>query len=282
MKRFYSFCLLLATALALTSFHVPKLPEKMESPKNITLTILYDNYKYDEGFRNSWGFSCLIEGSGQTILFDTGGDDGNLMHNFRAAGKDPRDVDMVILSHIHGDHTGGLMEFLESRSGIKVYMPQSFPEDFQQEIADRGAHPVAVGKAKELADNVWSTGEMGRNILEQSLVVETPGGLVIITGCAHPGIEDIVSRALEINKKPVLLVMGGFHLLRTGKNAVEEIAKEFKEMPVTYAAPTHCSGDGTLKIFRDVFGERYLKLGTGRVIKTAALYHHVPVRISKK
>ena len=271
MKRFYSFCLLLATTLALTSFFAPEPPEKMESPNEITLTILYDNYKYDEGFRNSWGFSCLIEGNGQTILFDTGGDDGNLLHNFRAAGKDPGNVDMIILSHFHGDHTGGLMEFLDSRSGIDVYMPQSFPEDFQQKVSSRGAHPVKVGKALKLADNVWSTGEMGRNIMEQSLVVETPGGLVIITGCAHPGIEEIVSRALEIKNKPVLLVMGGFHLLRTGKDAVEEIANEFKRLPVAYAAPTHCSGDGTIKVFRDVFGERYLKLGTGRVLQTAAL-----------
>lgn len=237
MKHFFLFIAMLPIALALTSFHAPKWPELMESPREITLTILYDNYQYDEGFKNSWGFSCLIEGTGQTILFDTGGDDGNLMHNFRAAGKDPREVDMVILSHIHGDHTGGLMEFLESRSGIDVVLPQSFPEDFQKEIAGRGAHPAPVDKAEKLADNVWSTGEMGRNIIEQSLVVETPGGLVIITGCAHPGIEDIVDRALEIKQKPVLLVMGGFHLLRTGKDAVEEIANDFKEAQVKYAAP---------------------------------------------
>ena len=181
------------------------------------------------------------------------------------------DVDIVILSHFHLDHTGGLMEFLEYRSGIDVYMPQSFPDPFQKEVASRGANPVPVNEQKMLADNVWSTGEMGRNIIEQSLVVDTPGGLVIITGCAHPGIEDILARALEIKKKPVLLVMGGFHLLDTGKGTVEEIAKKFKEGPVKYAAPTHCSGDGTIKVFREVFGERYLKLGTGRVVQTAAL-----------
>ncbi len=193
------------------------------------------------------------------------------MHNFKAAGKDPQDVDMIILSHIHGDHTGGLAEFLESKTGIDVYMPQSFPEEFKKEIENQGARPVLISDAKNIIDNVWSTGEMGREIIEQSLVIQTPKGLVIITGCAHPGIEDIVAKAVEIKDEPVLLVMGGFHLLRTGIDAVEVIAKEFKDQTVKYAAPTHCSGDGTIRVFQEVFGEQYLKLGTGKVIQTVEL-----------
>ena len=111
----------------------------MEKANEITLTVLYDNYPYQEGFKNSWGFSCLIEGTGRTILFDTGAKDGNLMHNFKAAGKDPQEVDMIILSHIHWDHTGGITEFLESKTGIDVYMPQSFPDEFKKEIESLGA-----------------------------------------------------------------------------------------------------------------------------------------------
>ena len=271
MKNLLLLTGLLISAFVMTSFRTPYPPGKMEISKEITLTILYDNYKYEDGFRNSWGFSCLIEGTGQTILFDTGGKDGNLMHNFKAAGKDPQDVDMIILSHIHSDHTGGIAEFLESKTGIDVYMPESFPEEFKKEIESLGAKPVSVSEARKLAENVWSTGEMGREIIEQSLVIQTPGGLVVITGCAHPGIEDIVVKAVEIKDEQVLLVMGGFHLLRTGTDAVEVIAKKFKDQPIKYAAPTHCSGDGTIRVFQDVFGEQYLKLGTGKVIQTAKL-----------
>ncbi len=271
MKHFLMLATFLLTVIAMASFHSPDPPIKIEPAKEITLTILYDNYKYEEGFKNSWGFSCLIEGAGPTILFDTGGGDGNLMHNFKAAGKDPQDVDMIILSHIHSDHTGGIAEFLESRTGIDVYMPQSFPEEFIKEIESRGANPVTVSEARKLAENVWSTGEMGIEIIEQSMVIQTPKGLVVITGCAHPGIEDIVAKAVEIKDEPVLLVMGGFHLLRTGTDAVEVIAREFKDQPIKYAAPTHCSGDGTIKVFQEVFGEQYLKLGTGKVIQTAKL-----------
>lgn len=243
----------------------------MELAKEITLTILYDNYQYEEGYKNSWGFSCLIEGAGPTILFDTGSEDGYLMHNFKAAGKDPRDVDMIILSHIHWDHTGGLTEFLESKTGIDVFMPRSFPAEFQKDIEKQGAHPVLVSEARKISDNVWTTGEMGIEIIEQSLVIQTPGGLVVITGCAHPGIEDIVEKAVEIKGEKILLVMGGFHLLRTGTDAVELIARKFKYRDIQYIAPTHCSGDGTIKVFQEIFGERYLKGGTGRVIHTAEL-----------
>ncbi len=195
MKHFLMLVALLITVIAMASFHSPDPPIKMESAKEITLTILYDNYKYEDGFKNSWGFSCLIE----------------------------------------------------------------------------GAHTVLVSDAVKITDNVWSTGEMGIEIIEQSMVIQTPKGLVVITGCAHPGIEDIVAKAVEIKDEPVLLVMGGFHLLRTGTDAVEDIAREFKDKHIQYAAPTHCSGDGTIRVFQEVFGEQYLKLGTGKVIQTAKL-----------
>jgi 7,8-dihydropterin-6-yl-methyl-4-(beta-D-ribofuranosyl)aminobenzene 5'-phosphate synthase len=271
MKHLLMLAGLLIHIITMTSFNPHDPQNKMETSKEITLTILYDNYKYEDGFKNSWGFACLIEGTGRTILFDTGGNDGNLMHNFKAAGKDPQDVDMIILSHIHWDHTGGLSEFLESKTGIDVYMPRSFPEEFIKGIEDQGAHPVLVSDAKKIGDNVWSTGEMGSDIIEQSLLIETPGGLVVLTGCAHPGIEAIVAKAMEIKNQQILLVMGGFHLLRTGTDAVELIAREFKNKHIQYAAPTHCSGDGTLRVFQEIFGEHYLKGGTGRVIQTAEL-----------
>jgi 7,8-dihydropterin-6-yl-methyl-4-(beta-D-ribofuranosyl)aminobenzene 5'-phosphate synthase len=271
MKHLTIPAVLLISCIAISSFQTPNLTEKMEPSKEITLTILYDNYKFEEGFRNSWGFSCLIEGLGPTILFDTGGGDGNLMFNFKAAGKDPKMVDIIVLSHIHNDHTGGIADILESKTGIDVYMPESFPADFQHGIEALGAHPLLVRDARRISDNVWSTGEMGTSIIEQSLVVETPKGLVVITGCAHPGIEDIVSKAQEIKDEQILLVMGGFHLLQTGNDAVESIAREFKGKNILYAAPTHCSGDGTIKTFSEVFGEHYLKLGTGRIVETAGL-----------
>jgi len=267
--------LLILTGLFLISAGNPNVnPDKkkrMEDNPDIKLTVLYDNYQFDKNFKNSWGFSCLIEGVGKTILFDTGGKDGNLMHNFRAAGKDPADVDLVILSHNHWDHFGGLPEFLESKTGIEIYMPASFPDKIKKDIESMGAHPVEIKDFQKIADHVWTTGEMGESIIEQSLVIETSGGLVILTGCAHPGIEIIVEKAKQKKGDEVLLVMGGFHLLRTGSNAVETIAREFRNKNVKYASPTHCSGDGTISIFRETFDNHYIQTGAGKVINTADL-----------
>ena len=167
MKQITILAAWMISCLAISTFQTPNLTEKMKPDKEITLTILYDNYKYKEGFRNSWGFSCLIEGPGPTILFDTGGGDGNLMHNFKAAGKDPKMVDIIVLSHIHADHTGGIDDILKSKTGIDVYMPASFPADFQHGIEAQGAHPVLVSDVREISENVWSTGEMGTSIIEQ-------------------------------------------------------------------------------------------------------------------
>jgi 7,8-dihydropterin-6-yl-methyl-4-(beta-D-ribofuranosyl)aminobenzene 5'-phosphate synthase len=271
MKRVQLPTVFLTVVCIFTSFNTPDPAKKMFLSNGLTLTILYDNYKYEDGFKSSWGFSCLIEGGGQTILFDTGGMDGNLMHNFKAAGKDPETVDLVVLSHIHLDHTGGISDFLESKTGIDVFIPQSFPEELKKDLLNRGANPVMVQGAIKISENVWSTGEMGDQIIEQSLIIQTMKGLIIITGCAHPGIEKIVKKATAMKEEKVLLVMGGFHLLETDSEAVEVIARLFRDQDIQYVAPTHCSGDGTIRIFKEVFGDHCIRLGTGKVLETAGL-----------
>jgi 7,8-dihydropterin-6-yl-methyl-4-(beta-D-ribofuranosyl)aminobenzene 5'-phosphate synthase len=248
----------------------------MQNPTDVTLTVLCDNYNYDKAFKSSWGFSCLVEYPDRTILFDCGGKDGGLMDNFRAAGKDPGAVDLVVLSHINWDHTGGLPEFLATRTGIKVYVPASFPQEFKQEIRNLGSQPADVTGAMQITDNIWTTGEMGDQIIEQSLLVETPGGLVVLTGCAHPGIEAIVNKARQERGNRILLVMGGMHLLRTDARTVESIADKFREEGIQNVAPTHCSGDATLKIFEEKFGDRYVRAGAGRVIHTGELRSNIP------
>ncbi len=271
MKNLIIAMSLLLLASGKTAVEPLKQNHSMETLPELTLTILYDNYNYDKNFRSSWGFSCLVEGLEKTILFDTGGKDGNLMHNLKAAGKNPADVDLIVLSHIHWDHTGGLDEFLSYKTGLDVFIPASFPKEFKKSIEDQGARPVEVKEAQKIIDHAWSTGEMGEQIIEQSLILETEGGLVVLTGWAHPGIEDIVYEAMEYRGKEVLLVMGGFHLLRTGTGKVRSIANDFKDRNVMYAAPTHCSGDSTRRIFEDVFGDHFILAGAGKVIHTAEL-----------
>lgn len=233
----------------------------------IKITILYDNYVYAEGTKAHWGFSCLIEGTEKTILFDTGTKVDILMHNIDQMKVNLKEVDQVVISHIHEDHTGGLFAVLEKKSNIPVYLPYSFPYYFVRRVEKAKGKVITVNEPLKVCENVFLTGEMGDNSKEQSLILDTQKGLVVITGCSHPGIAKIVRRAKEILKKKVYLVFGGFHLMRHSEKDVKKIIKELKEMGVLKCGATHCTGEHAIKLFREAFKENYVKIGTGRILE---------------
>jgi len=233
----------------------------------LTLTVTYNNMTFDNRLRTGWGFSCLVEGTEQTILFDTGGDARTLFGNMSLMGIDPSSVNIVFLSHIHGDHTGGLEGVLRKNPHITVYVPESFPISFQQAIASYGAKAHAVGNPIRLFDSVYSGGEMGQSIKEQALVVETSSGLVIITGCAHPGIVDMVREAKARFKNDIHLVMGGFHLSGMSGLQIGEIITALEQLGVKKVAPSHCTGERAMVLFQQAWGEDFLEGGAGAVIE---------------
>jgi 7,8-dihydropterin-6-yl-methyl-4-(beta-D-ribofuranosyl)aminobenzene 5'-phosphate synthase len=271
MKTLFTAFILLTATSVLMSFqpHKPVIMNKTSG--DLTFTILYDNYTFNYDLESDWGFSCLIEGLDKTILFDTGTKGKVLLSNMKKMGKDPAKVDIVILSHIHQDHTGGMADFLDMNHDVQVFLPVSFPVEFKNMIRKKGAGIKEVSGPMEIMEGVKSTGEMGTAIIEQSLIIQTTKGNVIVTGCAHPWIADIVNKSAEISGRDIFLVMGGFHLLRTSENKVLEIIKEFKDMNIKYAGPTHCSGDRTIEIFKEQYGKNFITLGVGRVLKLSEL-----------
>jgi 7,8-dihydropterin-6-yl-methyl-4-(beta-D-ribofuranosyl)aminobenzene 5'-phosphate synthase len=90
---------------------------------------------------------------------------------------------------------------------------------------------------------------------------------VIITGCAHPGIVKMVKTAKDLFDEQILLVMGGFHLEWASKGKIENIIKAFEDMNVKYAGPCHCSGNKARSLFTGHFGDRYVNIGVGRVVR---------------
>jgi len=238
----------------------------------LRFTVLYDNYVFQEGTKADWGFACLVEGAEKTILFDTGTKPEVLMHNVKTLGVDLKKVDLVVLSHIHEDHTGGLPAVLAEKPKATVYFPVSFPAEFGRKAREAGAETRAVDRPVEICRNVHLTGEMGDRIKEMSLVLDAPGGLVVVTGCSHPGIVDILKRAKEIRNKPIQLVFGGFHLGNMPDTDVQEIIAAFKELGVERCGATHCTGDRPIALFMAAFGDRYVPVGTGRVIEVPGLY----------
>ena len=95
------------------------------------IKVIYNNIVDDEGFEGDWGFGCVIEGLEKTILFDTGANGSILMKNMKKMNIDPGSIDLVVLSHFHWDHTGGLEDFLKKNSDVMVFAPASFPEEWK-------------------------------------------------------------------------------------------------------------------------------------------------------
>ncbi len=232
----------------------------------IKLTILFNNVAYDNNLTTAWGFSCLIQTPEKTILLDTGGDGDILLSNMRKLAIDPREITSVVLSHIDGDHTGGLWSFLEENNNVTVYLPESFPERFKNEMKEAGARVVPVYKPTEIYKDVYSSGEMGVSIKEQSLVLRTGKGLIVVTGCAHPGIVAMVRHVKDWLKDRIYLVLGGFHLMGHSDDQVKRVIKELKKMGVEKIAPSHCTGQSAIYLFRKAWGKDFIDGGCGAML----------------
>lgn len=239
--------------------------------KETNITVTFDNNQYKDGLKTSWGFSCLIKGAEKTILFDTGGDGSILLENMKKLEIKPEEIDLIVLSHIHGDHIGGLDGFLKTNPKVYVYLPKCFPTSLKRNIEKYGAKVIDVQKPMEICKGIYSTGELGTWIIEQSLIIYTDKGMVVITGCAHPGIVKIVEKAKNIIKDKVLLVMGGFHLRNKSSKQIEKIISSLKNMEVKYTGPCHCSGDNARKLFEKEYQKNYINIGVGKVINTKYL-----------
>jgi 7,8-dihydropterin-6-yl-methyl-4-(beta-D-ribofuranosyl)aminobenzene 5'-phosphate synthase len=237
----------------------------------MTLTVVFDNNPHDPRLRTGWGFAAWIEYGDHTVLFDTGADGTVLLDNMAALGLDPGAIDLVVLSHEHGDHTGGLAGLLalnreactERGECISVYLPRAFPGRFKEQVRATGATVVEVTGPTEILPGLWSTGQMGTGLVEQALVARTEKGLVVVTGCAHPGVDQMVARAAEIVGGEIALVVGGFHLGGASPARVEGIVGEFRRLGVQQVAPCHCTGDQARELFRQAYGQAYHACGVG-------------------
>jgi len=270
----------LLAAFALVLFAVPS--AFAAEAGDLSLTIVYDNHSFNKELQTDWGFACFITGTEKTILFDTGTKASILLGNMEKLGIDPQSVELMAFSHLHGDHTAAALDFWKENSNVTVYVPKSWSESVREKIKNTVATCVEFDKPVQLCERVHSTEDMGTGsrqsgtafgvsakgeLREQALVIETEKGLVVVTGCAHPGILKIVRRAKEIFNEDIYLVMGGFHLLRMSNQAIKDLIAEMKNEGVKKVAPTHCTGDLAISLFKEEYGENFIAAGVGKEIK---------------
>jgi len=231
------------------------------------ILVIYNNIPGDPNSNLSLGggFAAWIEVDGKVVLFDTGADSKTLDDNLRKSNLEVGKIAAVVLSHDHGDHTGGLPLLAELR--VNVYIPRSSNREDAGRVP--GLTLTPVDDPRQILPGVWTTGQMtaefqGAPIAEQALIIEQEDGLAIVTGCAHVGIVEIVkaTKALFPQKK-IKLVAGGFHLRDLSEGEVRPISDAFKEMGVEKVGPSHCTGGAAIELFKKEWKDNFVRFYLG-------------------
>ncbi len=227
-------------------------------------SIVFDNYIANEKLESFWGFSCMIN---DNFLFDTGSNGRVLVRNMVKMGFDIEKLKYLFISHPHWDHIGGIDSVVDVNRNLILYLPDSLSQLYIRDLKRLSKEVKVINEyPRKLFDNFYSTGVM-HPIGEHSLVIDEGEFGIVVVGCSHPGITNIVKRAKEILNKPILYAIGGFHLMRSNEEEIIEIVKEMKNLGVEYVTPTHCTGDLAIEIFRAEYGENYIPGGVGRIIE---------------
>jgi 7,8-dihydropterin-6-yl-methyl-4-(beta-D-ribofuranosyl)aminobenzene 5'-phosphate synthase len=189
-----------------------------------------------------------------------------LIENMRRLGVDPLSIDAIVISHEHYDHTSGLGAILDMGITPKVYIPATFSKALKDNLNSR-IKLIEVDDHTTVFPGLSLICVQGP-IVEEALVAETAEGSVVITGCAHPGVANMVKASQAVMPGKVALLVGGFHLLQTrDKNSLESVAEELRGLGVERVLPTHCTSAKAIGVFKDVFGDRALEGGVGRLIE---------------
>ncbi len=269
---------------------------------SVRVTILVENRSERADLGAEHGFAALVESPDGAVLFDTGASD-LVVRNARALRADLRGVNAVALSHGHYDHCGGLSAVLEELDPeVKVF---AHPAALERKYAVRPGKPTrSIGMpqipggsrlslsagTQEVLPGMVLLGQIPRSTAyedtggpffldpdganpdflpdDTSLLVATPSGPVLITGCAHSGIVNTVhSAAALLGEKRFAAILGGMHLTDASARRIDRTISDLSEFEVGLIFPAHCTGNAAREAFRDAYGERYRECPVGTVLE---------------
>jgi 7,8-dihydropterin-6-yl-methyl-4-(beta-D-ribofuranosyl)aminobenzene 5'-phosphate synthase len=252
------------------------------------------------------GVSFYIEHQRHVYISDVG-QSGKFAQNAAMLGIDLARVEALVISHHHYDHGGGLSTFFDENSSAMVYL-RAAPGDFNYIAEDSEGQVRYIGLDKDLVkahEHRFVTLDENREVLpglhllvdipnlypkpsgdqrlkmqqgvlkapdtfehELVTVVEAQDGLIVLTGCAHNGVLNMIAAAQQaFPKKPITGVIGGFHLGHEDENAIKKVGEELLALDIPAIFSGHCTGDKAVTILSEVLGERFHRLYTGLEIE---------------
>ena len=287
------------------SMLAPFVPGRVTAQESAArVTILFDAFGKTSDLKRGWGYSASIEYAGRHILFDAGSKGADFAFNANALGVDLKQLDFVVLSHRHNDHTAGLNHVLRENPGVTIYTPletagfnspsspqlmnlvkryiASVPDDLRyfggnppgenrSEPPWSDAQFVQIRERTEVLPGFFLFSTRSeipgtREMNEISLVIQTPKGGVVIVGCSHPGIEKIVETAAQINPQ-IYAVFGGFHLVDIPDADVTDMVTRFRDKwRIERMAAGHCTGQFAFAELIRIYGANFDPAGVGSVI----------------
>jgi 7,8-dihydropterin-6-yl-methyl-4-(beta-D-ribofuranosyl)aminobenzene 5'-phosphate synthase len=271
----------------------------------VRITLLCDDTAGRRGLVGEHGFSALVEAGDLRVLVDTGPPGYDLPGRAEALGLSLAGLDAVVLTHGHYDHVGGLEALLAATGSQKVLAhPLLFRERFarrgsgdlreigpplsREEYERRGASFLLEDRPWALGQCLTTTGQLppvasdapSASLLmrdgdltvaddfadEIALVVDLPGGALVINGCAHKGLPAAVARSSELaSSGRVSALLGGTHLVGLDDEAVASVAEHLNALGVEALVPCHCTGARALAVLMQAFRGQVLAAATGDV-----------------
>jgi|LGVF01.1.fsa_nt_gb 7,8-dihydropterin-6-yl-methyl-4-(beta-D-ribofuranosyl)aminobenzene 5'-phosphate synthase len=274
---------------------------------NYRITTLLENKKEEgTPYYTEHGLSFIIETPNESVVFDTGQSDA-FIKNAQLMGIDLSNARKMIISHGHYDHSGGVKSFVEKiNNNLQFYVSSCFFDekfkivdeiskyignDFNRDYLESNGVDINLIKNSitEVSENIYIVTNFERTFLEEtnerfyikengknivdlfndeiSVVIKGEKGLVVLVGCSHPGIRNIITTVKKLFSEPILAVIGGTHLRNASGKRIMDTIEIFKELGIKKIGVSHCTGDRAINLLKKEMPNEFFENNTGSVFE---------------